>query len=321
MDSDAGLSEQSFEHELDEIICEIDVPFGELPIEAIRAAQKHRDQIIPRLVQLIERAAREVEDGEKLETNGAFFALFLLIEFCAAEAFETIVRAVSLPGGLPSNLFGDGIHEALPLAVPAMANERLDEVLTLIRNRELNDYVRWAFQTGLVRLVAGGLRSREEIVTHLRGILIEAIENRDTEGVLAAVNSLTDLYPEEAYDDIKRAYDLGLVDEFIIGLKDVDRQLARGKDHVLHRLQEETAHIEDTVERLRHWASFQPQTGKPAVNPTSQDRPPRPLPPPRLEPQATIVSSEPRVGRNQPCPCGSGKKYKKCCGSAAQRSN
>lgn len=25
------------------------------------------------------------------------------------------------------------------------------------------------------------------------------------------------------------------------------------------------------------------------------------------------VSSEPKVGRNDPCPCGSGKKYKKCC--------
>jgi uncharacterized protein len=23
-----------------------------------------------------------------------------------------------------------------------------------------------------------------------------------------------------------------------------------------------------------------------------------------------------KVGRNDPCPCGSGKKYKKCCGSA-----
>ena len=23
---------------------------------------------------------------------------------------------------------------------------------------------------------------------------------------------------------------------------------------------------------------------------------------------------QPKVGRNEPCPCGSGKKYKKCCG-------
>jgi uncharacterized protein len=25
----------------------------------------------------------------------------------------------------------------------------------------------------------------------------------------------------------------------------------------------------------------------------------------------------PKVGRNDPCPCGSGKKYKRCCGGAA----
>jgi uncharacterized protein YecA (UPF0149 family) len=27
-----------------------------------------------------------------------------------------------------------------------------------------------------------------------------------------------------------------------------------------------------------------------------------------------IVRDVPKVGRNDPCPCGSGKKYKKCCG-------
>jgi len=29
--------------------------------------------------------------------------------------------------------------------------------------------------------------------------------------------------------------------------------------------------------------------------------------------QRTIVRSAPKVGRNEPCPCGSGKKYKHCC--------
>jgi len=28
----------------------------------------------------------------------------------------------------------------------------------------------------------------------------------------------------------------------------------------------------------------------------------------------TYHREEPRIGRNDPCPCGSGKKYKKCCG-------
>lgn len=31
----------------------------------------------------------------------------------------------------------------------------------------------------------------------------------------------------------------------------------------------------------------------------------------------TVRREAPKVGRNDPCPCGSGKKYKKCCGAAA----
>jgi len=30
--------------------------------------------------------------------------------------------------------------------------------------------------------------------------------------------------------------------------------------------------------------------------------------------QEPVKSAGPKVGRNDPCPCGSGKKYKKCCG-------
>ena len=35
------------------------------------------------------------------------------------------------------------------------------------------------------------------------------------------------------------------------------------------------------------------------------------------ERQGTIVNDSPKVGRNDACPCGSGKKYKKCHGAAA----
>jgi len=33
--------------------------------------------------------------------------------------------------------------------------------------------------------------------------------------------------------------------------------------------------------------------------------------------QAAAVPSQAKVGRNQTCPCGSGKKFKKCCGGKA----
>jgi preprotein translocase subunit SecA len=50
--------------------------------------------------------------------------------------------------------------------------------------------------------------------------------------------------------------------------------------------------------------SPEPRPGAPA---------PRP-PPPAAEPVATYVREQPKVGRNDPCPCGSGKKFKQCHG-------
>jgi uncharacterized protein YecA (UPF0149 family) len=137
-------------------------------------------------------------------------------------------------------------------------------------------------------------------------------------GSIPPSTSLNDLYPEEAYEEIERAFDLGLVDEFTIRLREVDQQLARGKDHVLQRLREKSVYIEDTVEILKNWAAFEPKEPKPPVRPAPQTRSQPYLFPSVPEPDSTSRSIEPRVGRNEPCPCGSGKKFKKCCGSAAR---
>lgn len=34
----------------------------------------------------------------------------------------------------------------------------------------------------------------------------------------------------------------------------------------------------------------------------------------QIIPPETLVHAAPKVGRNDPCPCGSGRKFKKCCG-------
>lgn len=36
----------------------------------------------------------------------------------------------------------------------------------------------------------------------------------------------------------------------------------------------------------------------------------------RAAPQEQVRHETPKAGRNDPCPCGSGKKFKKCCGGA-----
>ncbi len=36
---------------------------------------------------------------------------------------------------------------------------------------------------------------------------------------------------------------------------------------------------------------------------------------PSLPPPIEPIETDQKTGRNDPCPCGSGKKYKKCCGA------
>jgi preprotein translocase subunit SecA len=59
----------------------------------------------------------------------------------------------------------------------------------------------------------------------------------------------------------------------------------------------------------------------PALNTPAPPRSSGPQQPPRVGGDdakiATVRRDEPKVGRNDPCPCGSGKKYKKCHGAAA----
>jgi preprotein translocase subunit SecA len=71
--------------------------------------------------------------------------------------------------------------------------------------------------------------------------------------------------------------------------------------------------------QFQHESAPAPMAGPDATSTPGESLPPpagRPLeqrtaPPPRPE---TRVREQPKVGRNDPCPCGSGKKYKQCHG-------
>jgi preprotein translocase subunit SecA len=55
-------------------------------------------------------------------------------------------------------------------------------------------------------------------------------------------------------------------------------------------------------------------TPEPAAPELPRPSPPSPRPPASAEPVPTYVREAPKVGRNDPCPCGSGKKFKQCHG-------
>jgi hypothetical protein len=89
---------------------------------------------------------------------------------------------------------------------------------------------------------------------------------------------------------------------------------------------DEAREFGEQAERLRQeWrppaARSLPPLWKPLPPPGNLLSPPGNLVPPpgNLVPPAGNVARRVKVGRNDPCPCGSGRKFKKCCGSPLAR--
>ncbi len=306
------------------IIAELNGAHRRLPEAAIREAREHRDVMVPRLTQAIRDAMAKVRARDEMDGNAHFFALFLLAEFRAREALPTIMEAVSLPGEGPFELFEDAITTVLAGILATLSDDPLALIDGLIRNGDLNEYVRWEAAQAYMHLVRSGRLPREEAVELLRRHLRRELDGRDESLILTGlVCTLGHLAPKEAHEEIKEAFKRGLVDEFMIEMADIDRSITEGDAGVQRHLKRLKV-FDDTIEELRHWAAFQPEPpAKPAPKPIPRSipgsmsqaaRPGSALPPKTSAglPAVQLAAGK-RVGRNAPCPCGSGKKYKKCC--------
>lgn len=66
--------------DLDRLMAELEAGVEELPERALRAAQAHRDLVVPRLIEVLRSATAASRDGNGPSGNAHFFALFLLAE-------------------------------------------------------------------------------------------------------------------------------------------------------------------------------------------------------------------------------------------------
>jgi len=109
-------------------------------------------------------------------------------------------------------------------------------IQSLIENEATDQWVRGAALSSLVTLVADGQKSRDEIVGYFVGLFRGKLLRKWSHVWDALVSFSCNLYPEELLDDIKRAYEDGMVDPGYIGFDHIKRDLALGKDRILARL-------------------------------------------------------------------------------------
>ena len=247
-----------------------------------------------------------------------FFSLFLLTEFEVRDAVPLILEALTLHEDWPYQLFGDAATMMLPRILARFWDGDFESVDALVRNTELMEEMRRAAAETYIFLVRDGRITRDDAVERLRRHMRWAIDQNDGELASGLVLVMNTLAPAEAMDDIREAYCLELIHPFFINLEDVEKSVAGGREFVERQLERyPPTGMPDTIEELEGWAAF-----------TEPPKPPAPEP--RILPQvfahADDALSAPlqgettfeesrrnRIGRNDPCPCGSGKKYKKCC--------
>jgi hypothetical protein len=104
---------------------------------------------------------------------------------------------------------------------------------------------------------------------------------------------------------VEQAFQRGLIHPFIAKFKNFEQDLQAVVEDSPQSwaATDEFELFGDTIEELSSWAAFAPKREEaPAAERAWQ--------PPSWEPVVNPLRS---VGRNDPCPCGSGKKFKKCC--------
>jgi len=283
------------------ILAQLEWNEGHFPKAAIREAIAHREEIIPPLLKVLEAVARDPQSfaGDPKRMIH-IYTMYLLAQFRETRAYPLLVRIFSTPGDLPMDLAGDTVTEGLESILASVSDGDMSGMASLVENEQANEYVRSAALRGLVALVTCGRRTRDEVMAYFKS-LFRTLDR--TPGLVwgSLASCSANLYPEEVVEELRLAFDEGLIESLFIGWENIEEALKAGKAAAMMRIPQRYPLIDDVENEMAWWACFEENKKRKWDLPKV-----RSVPPP--------VKARAKIGRNEPCPCGSGKKFKKCCG-------
>jgi hypothetical protein len=298
------------------------------PRNALRQAVEKKDEMTPHLLKSLERAAEVPEDVLEADDDSHIYAMFLLAKFREKRAYPLIIKLASHPPELVDGLLGDIPMEDLANILASVSMGDTGLIAELAENSEAEEFARAAAIRSWLALVVSGDRLREDAIAYYKRLFEGGLEDRNEVVWSELVDAANDLYPEEVYDHIKKAYDDGLVDEHIVDPEWVDEQIDLGKDAVLADLPEWNHLVEDVNMEMLSWFEnrergdewdededwYEEDEWDEEDELDAGHRRLSALNGNNFAPNAPYIAPE-TAERNDPCPCGSGKKYKKCCGA------
>ena len=257
--------------------------------KTVKEAVRMKEELAPVLLenlrqyyeQLLDQNWEPDDDAYHRHING----YLLLGELKESRAYPLLLQYLTLSEHQLDNAFGDGFIEELPDVLYHTYDGSLEETKALIRNTQVNEFARGALVKAMGLLCGDGRLPREDLVLFLREVL-QGERELENEGFLVCVMELiSTIHLWEMCPDLR---DLMLC----------------GAVSVPYYEESLNAVFDYKGAKTEKWVPVASGTSGEAVEssepggPTAQER-------------AILGYS---AGRNDPCPCGSGKKFKKCCG-------
>lgn len=268
------------------------------PKEIVEAAVNYRNEITPKLLEFLDYA---YHNYNVLDDNymGHLYALYLLAEFKETKAFKLALNILELDEDYLDLLLGDCLTIDYPNILASLYDGNLNSVKAVIENPDIDAFARDAAIRLLLALVLESKLEKDTVLEYLELLLDNDIFRDDKQEMGLLISSIMELRPTDIrlHDKVKEIFNIGLVDEKMIDFKYfIDHVPPRGDSNILEK---HYGGIKSTVECMSWWHCFQEDDK--FDDPQSYVR--------EINTPIRVI----KIGRNDPCPCGSRKKYKKCC--------
>ena len=283
----------------------------QVPMELVQAIlAKDREAVIPLCDILQNNDYWEAEGNKQWMPLHAVKLLGMLADPRAIpQLVNTLVLACEVDD--------DWIMDDLPTVFGRMGPPVILPLEEFIHAHEGDNELWWSRSTAVGGLVAIALcdpHEKEHILSFIHALFSE---EEDMEFLSFAAISLLDLGDPSSFTVLDEAFNHGIIDEYIINRDDllVDRvrHLGRYDDDLLSFYNPEQVAIrrarwEKEKEEKEHYAAQKLEQREKSISIELK----------RLEivnalNKRNILPISGKIGRNEPCPCGSGKKFKKCC--------
>lgn len=278
-----------------------------------------KDEMIPCLLDVLESCRTQPEnftDGPKAML--ATYASYLLAQFGETRGYRPIIALLSLEDKIVESYFGDSLADDMHNVIACVFDGDEAPLRGLIENPLAQEFARSssglrAYQS----LLCAGRIKLAEVERYFGELLEHKLEREPSHVWNNLTSSSGDLGFVSLLPLIRRAFDDGLCDPWFDGLESIEARITSGGSN---DWADDCEPIDDVVALMKDWACFnRPPARQPAApnHDLLQSLAQLPLDSGReysSRPTLPPPPKYPGVTRNDPCPCGSGKKFKKCCG-------